>query len=68
MKKKFLKWLKSVGIKTVKTMAETAIAVIGTNAIGITEVDWLGVLSAVALSGVVTILFNIKNIPESENE
>jgi hypothetical protein len=63
---KFVKWLKSVGIKTVKTMAETAIAVIGTNAIGITEVDWLGVLSAVALSGVVTILFNIKSIPESE--
>ena len=30
--KKFVKWLKSVGIKTVKTMAETAIAVIGTNA------------------------------------
>lgn len=68
MKKKFLKWLKSVGIKTVKTMAETAIAVIGTNAIGITEVDWLGVLSAVALSGVVTLLFNIKEIPESEGE
>lgn len=66
MKSKIINWLKSVGIKTLKTMAETAIAVIGTNAIGITEVDWLGVLSAVALSGVVTILFNIKNIPESE--
>lgn len=65
---KFIKWLKSVAIKTVKTMAETAIAVIGTNAIGITEVDWLGVLSAVALSGVVTILFNIKEIPESEEK
>ena len=59
-------WLKKVGIRTIKTMAETAIAVIGTNAVGITEVDWLGVLSAVALSGVVTILFNIKEIPESE--
>lgn len=65
---KIIKWLKSVSIKTVKTMAETAIAVIGTNAIGITEVDWLGVLSAVALSGVVTILFNIKELPESEGE
>jgi len=63
---RFVKWLKLVGIKTVKTMAETAIAVIGTNTIGITEVDWLGVLSAVALSGVVTILFNIKELPESE--
>ena len=60
-----LKWIKKVGIKTVKTMAETAIAVIGTNAVGITDVDWIGVLSAVALSGVVTVLFNIKEIPES---
>lgn len=59
------KWLKSVSIKVLKTMAETALAVIGTNTIGITEVDWLGVLSAVALSGVVTILFNIKNIEEA---
>lgn len=66
--KKFAKWLKSVGIKTLKTMAETAIAVIGTNAIGITDVDWLGVGSAVLLSGVVTVLFNIKSIPESESK
>ena len=56
------KWLKEVSIKTVKTMAETALAVIGTNTVGITEVDWLGLLSAWALSGVVTILFNIKSI------
>jgi hypothetical protein len=61
---KFKLWLKTVGIRTLKTMAETAIAVIGTNAIGITEVDWLGVLSAVALSGVVTVLVNIKAIEE----
>ena len=66
MKEAIIKWLKSVGIKTLKTMAETAIAVIGTNAMGITEVDWLGVGSAVLLSGIVTILFNIKNLPESE--
>ena len=66
MKKKIIKWLKVVGIKTIKTMAETAIAVIGTNAIGITEVDWLGVGSAVLLAGIVTILFNIKSIPEGE--
>lgn len=59
------KWIKKVAIKTVKTMAETAIAVIGTNAVGITDVDWFGVGSAVLLSGVVTILFNIKNIDNS---
>ena len=61
-----MKWIKSVAIKTIKTMAETAIAVIGTNAVGITDVNWLGVGSAMLLSGVVTILFNIKSIPESE--
>lgn len=66
MKEKVIKWLKCVGVRTLKTMAETAIAVIGTNAMGITEVDWLGVGSAVLLSGIVTILFNIKNLPESE--
>lgn len=64
MKEKFLNWAKKVGIKVAKTMAETALAVIGTNTIGITEVDWLGLLSACALSGLVTVLFNIKNIKE----
>lgn len=66
MKEKVIKWLKVVIIRTAKTMAETALAVIGTNTIGITDVDWVGVLSAVALSGVVTILFNIKSIQEQE--
>ena len=66
MKAKIIKWLKVVAIKVAKTMAETALAVIGTNTIGITDVDWLGLLSACALSGVVTILFNIKSLPEVE--
>lgn len=65
---KFVLWLKSVGIKAIKTMAETAIAIIGTNTIGITDVDWLAVLSACALSGFVTILFNIKELPDSEGK
>lgn len=64
MKEKFLKWLKAAGIRTLKTMAETAIALIGTNTIGITEIDWLGLLSACALSGVVTILTCITGLPE----
>ena len=60
------KWLKKVGIKVLKTMAETALGIIGTNSVGITDVNWLGVLSAVALSGIITVLFNIKMIPEGE--
>lgn len=67
-KTKILNWLKAAGIRTVKTMAETAIALIGTNTVGITDVDWIGVLSACALSGIVTILTCIKGLPELKEE
>ncbi len=68
MKNKLLKWLKAAGVRTVKTMAETALAIIGTNTIGITEVNWVGVLSACALSGVITALTCIKGLPELKEE
>lgn len=68
MKNKVLKWAKAAGVRTVKTMAETALAIIGTNTIGITEVNWVGVLSACALSGVITILTCIKGLPEIKED
>ena len=68
MKTKVIKWLKAAGVRTVKTMAETALAFIGTNTIGITEVDWVGVASACALSGVITVLTCIKGLPELKEE
>ena len=58
------KWLKAAGIRAVKTIAETALAVIGTNAVGITDVDWIGLLSACLLSGIITLLTCIKGLPE----
>lgn len=61
---KFKKWLKAAGIRSVKTVAETALAVIGTNAAGITDVDWLGLISACLLSGIITLLTCIKGLPE----
>lgn len=67
-KEYFIKLLKASGIRAIKTMAETAIAIIGTNTFGITDVDWLGVLSACALSGVITILTCLKGLPETEYE
>lgn len=63
-KEKVIKLVKAAAVRTVKTMAETALAIIGTNTMGITEVDWIGVLSAAALAGVVTILTCIKGLPE----
>ena len=68
MKRKIVKWLKAAGIRTIKTMAETAIALIGTNTMGITDVDWIGVGSACLLSGVVTVLTCIKGLPEVKEE
>lgn len=66
--KKFKKWAKATAVRTIKTMAEMGIALIGTNVIGITEVDWVGVLSGCALAGVVTILTCIKGLPEVKEE
>ena len=65
---KFKKWLKAAGIRAVKTVAETALAVIGTNSAGITDVDWLGLLSACLLSGIITLLTCIKGLPEIKQE
>ena len=63
-KELLIKWVKAAAIRTVKTIAETAIALIGTNTMGITEINWLGLLSACALSGVVTILTCVTGLPE----
>ena len=68
MNKKFIIWLKAAGIRTLKTTAETALAIIGTNTMGITDVDWIGLLSACALSGVITILTCVKGLPELKEE
>ncbi len=68
MKNKIVKWLKAAGVRTIKTMAETALAIIGTNTMGVTEVNWVGVLSTCALSGVITLLTCIKGLPELKEE
>lgn len=61
-----IKWFKCAGIRAIKTIAQTAVALIGTNAVGITEVDWLAVGSASLLAGVVSILTSVAGIPEAK--
>lgn len=63
MKEKFIKWIKAAGIRAIKTVAETAIATIGTSMI-ISEVDWRIVASASLLSGLISLLVSIKGLPE----
>jgi hypothetical protein len=58
-----LQWLKAAGIRAAKTVAQTAVATIGTSAL-IDEVNWLAVGSAAALAGVLSLLTSVAGLPE----
>jgi len=58
-------WIKAAAIRAIKTMAQTAVALIGTNAAGITGVDWVGVASGAILAGIVSLLTSVATgLPE----
>ena len=59
------KWIKASTVRAVKTMAQTAVATIGTSAV-MGDVNWLMVASASALSGIISILTSVAGIPEVE--
>ena len=63
MKAKFLNWLKAAGIRAIKTVAQTAVATIGTAAM-LDEVNWLMVGSAALLAGVLSLLTSVGGLPE----
>jgi len=61
------KWLKAAGIRALKTVAQTAVAMIGTS-VFIDNVNWIGVLSASVLAGVLSLLTSIGGLPEVDGE
>ncbi len=63
MRKTTKKWIKAAGVRAVKTVAQTAIATIGTSAV-ISDVNWVVVVSASVLAGVLSILTSVAGIPE----
>ena len=65
MKSNFKEWAKAAGIRAVKTVAQTAIATIGTTAL-FTEVNWAVVAAASALAGVLSLLTSVAGLPELE--
>ena len=58
-------WWKAAGVRAIKTVAQTAVATIGTTAV-LSEVNWLAVASASVLAGILSLLFSLKGLPEGE--
>ena len=56
-------WFKAAGIRALKTVAQTAVATIGTSAV-IAQVDWVAVISASVLAGLLSLLTSIGGLPE----
>ena len=61
------KWAKAAAVRAVKTMAQTAVAVIGTGAV-VSEVNWQMVVSSAIVAGIVSLLTSVAGIPEVTEE
>lgn len=64
-KKYWIEWAKKAGVRAVKTVAQAAVAGIGTAAV-LGQVDWRYVLSASLLAGVLSLLTSVAGLPELE--
>ena len=67
MKYDFKSWIKAAGVRALKTVAQTAVATIGTSAV-ISEVNWLMVASASLLAGILSLLTSVAGLPELDQQ
>ena len=63
-KEYWINWAKAAGIRAVKTVAETAISLIGADMVNIVTLDWLNIAGVCATAGVVSLLVSLKGLPE----
>lgn len=68
MKKKDWKlWFRCAGMRAIRTVAQTAVATIGTSAM-LGDVNWLAVVSAAAMAGILSLLTSVGGLPEYKEE
>ena len=68
MVKNFKSWFKSAGIRALKTFAQTFLAVIGTGAATLGDVNWILVLSSAALAAILSLVTSLAGLPEVKAE
>ena len=68
MIKNFKSWIKSAGIRALKTFAQTFLATIGTGAAVLGDVNWIMVLSSAALAAILSIATSLAGLPEVKEE
>lgn len=59
-------WVKAASIRAVKTIAQSALAMLGGNVVGVLDVDWVAVASVAAMAGICSVLTSIAGLPEVE--
>ena len=62
-----LRWLKAAGVRALRTVAQSAVAMISTAAV-MSQVDWPQVASAAALAGILSLLTSVAGLPEVDEE
>ena len=66
-KEYWMNWIKAAGVRAIKTVAQTAVATIGTSAV-MGDVNWIMVGSAAALAGILSLLTSVAGLPEVNAE
>lgn len=59
-------WVKAATIRAVKTMAQSALAMLGGDMVGVLEVDWVAVASVAAMAAICSVLTSIAGLPEAK--
>lgn len=60
-------WVKAAGVRAIKTVAQTAVATIGTSVM-ISDVNWVQVVSVSAVAGILSVLTSLAGLPELKNK